>query len=385
MKSWNDEDWQAEIKRSLKQEVLPQFKKRIGTDQFISPFSVGQGSRDLQASVAGTKNFLAIQNYTELKKSGLQEWLADEDVGFRFRQLQDLMECQESFGRSVRVFLSQPFPFELTSEQEAFVEKHGNDGHFLNLGWSPLSFGLARGEILKRPFLGWEKIFHSKALQNENIQWFYLSSAPYQWAGAEPQMELAILLSLAYSVLRELKAVQVPLATAVKKISFGVAVGTDVLVESSKITALKTLWARLNELLEVNSVPEVYVLPSLRSFSGRDPWNNVMRQTLMAFSALVGGAQGFKCIPYDALNKKKNPDAVRVSTNIPLLLKKESYLSLVSNPLDGAPLFENAVDLLCHQAWTIFQEIENKGGIFETARSGWLQTELKRMAEFSTD
>jgi methylmalonyl-CoA mutase len=108
-----------------------------------------------------------------------------------------------------------------------------------------------------------------------------------------------------------------------------------------------------------------------------------MRMTLMAFAAITGGARGFKCIPYDVLNKRKTADAIRVSTNIPLILKKEGYLCQVKNPLDGGSLFSETVDVLCKSAWTAFQEIERKGGVFEAVRTGWLQTELKRAAEYS--
>jgi len=382
MWDYKAQDWQEEVKRSLKQDILPAFKKSIFSGQSVSPFSVADRQRSLQKTVVQAPAFLAIQNYLDLKSAGLEEWLADGDIGLRFRQLSDLMDTPLS--RPTSAFLSQPFAFKLDTTQRAFLESFAEKSK-LNLGWSPLSFGLTRGEILKKPFIGWEDIFSETALHKENVSWFYLSSAPYQWAGAEPHVELAVELALGHAVLQELLSLKIPIATAVNKISFGLALGTDILVESSKIVAMKLLWARLSELAGSHSpaVAEVYALPSVRLFSGRDPWNNVMRMTLMAFSSLVGGAKGFKCLPYDILNKQKSSEAIRISTNIPLILKKEAYLGSVANPLDGSSLYMESIDALCKGAWQLFQEIEKKGGVFEAVRSGWLQNEIKRSADYS--
>lgn len=375
------DDWQNEIKKSLKRQEPPEFFKNLFLDHKISPFSHSPVHEGFQR-IDNKSSFLTIQNYSDLKRGGLDEWLDLEDVGYRFRQLEDVV--QMSF-KDKSLFFSQPFPF---LPEEALLEKirdfYKNKVQ-LNLGWSPLSFGLTRGEILKKPFKGWEKIFVNQDLQLENVDWFYLSSAPYQWAGADPHMELAILLSLASSVMQELNSFGISGEMASRKITFGLSLGTDILVESSKIAALKLLWTRLNELYLDKSVDEtkIYVLPSLRYFSGRDPWNNVLRTTMMAFSAYLGGASGFKCIPYDVLNKNKSKDALRVSTNIPLLLKRESFMDKVLNPLDGAGLFDATTSKICEAAWTFFQEIEKKGGLFESVRSGWIQNEIKRNAEYA--
>ena len=113
---------------------------------------------------------------------------------------------------------------------------------------------------------------------------------------------------------------------------------------------------------------ETFAMPSLRHYSGLQPWNNIMRSVLMCSSAIVGGARGFKCIPYDALHKSKRKDAIRISTNVPLLLCEEAHLNDVLNPLDGAPLFYEAANTLCWKAWDFFKEIEKKGGVLESVR-----------------
>jgi hypothetical protein len=386
---WNytEEDWLKEVKRSLKTELDPVFAKKISGDGSISPFSKKLPNSSLQANTVTGKDFLIIQNFSDMKKAGLEEWIGQSDVGLRFRQLEDLKEfATNSQLKGKNAFLSQPFPFMFEESLKEDIGPALKNIGTLNLGWSPLSFGLTRGEILKRPFAHWENIFQQEEIHSDGVTWFYLSSAPYQWAGAEPHVELSIILSLAYDILKELDSMKLPVDLVRRKISFGLSLGTDILVESSKITALKLLWDRLGELVSnqpLEKSADVFVLPSLRQFSGRDPWNNVMRLTLMSFAAMAGGAQGFKCIPFDVLNQHKTLDAIRVSTNIPLLLKREGFLGNVMNPFDGSSLFDDSVNSLCASAWAHFQEIERKGGIFEAVRSGWLQTEIKRSGEAS--
>ncbi len=381
MWQFDQKTWENEIVSSLKKTELPRFDKKIFGNESVSPFSLGSSPEPFQ--VRGETKFLAVQNYEDLVSRGMSEWIHHADVGFRFRELMDI-QLEQSL-RHKTLFLSQPFPFLPSAEQSAKIQQLVQNGHQLHLGWSPLSFGLTRGEILKKPFANWDTIFKSSALMPDEVIWFYLSSAPYQWAGAEPHVELGVMLSLAYATLRELDAVGVPPAQTLKRFSFGLALGTDILIETSKIAALRILWQRLSEVLgqDMDLNNEIYTLPSLRFFSGRDTQNNLLRITLMALSAALGGAQGFKCIPYDALNRKKSPDAMRLSTNIPLLLKQEGFVAGVHNMLDGASLFEKTTDSICEKAWMFFQEVEKKGGLFEAVRSGWLQTELKRQEEFS--
>lgn len=379
------EAWVTEVKKSLKLEELPPFKKKISADSTIPAISLGRSSEFLQKSFSSSSSFLAIQNYTELVSGELQEWIRHPDVGLRFRQLDDIP--LDTLLVEKNLFLSQPFLFAPSEKQQeilAFIER---SKCLLNFGWSPLSFGLTRGEILKKPLKGLEKVAAVESLQTPSTKWFYLSSAPYQWAGAEPHAELGILLSVAYELLREMDACKMSLESSIQKLSFGLSLGTDVLTEPAKIVSLKLLFKKLVELLDSDATfdsPPIYAMPSLRVYSGRQPWNNLIRNVLMCSSAIIGGAQGFKCIPYDVLNKNKQRGALRESTNVPLLLSQEAHLHDVSNPLDGSPLFAQAIHALSHRAWEFFKEIEKKGGAFESVRTGWLQMELLRQSEEST-
>lgn len=377
-------DWIKEVQKSLKVETLPLFEKKISNGQSISPFSVGRSDAFFQRDTLSTDSFLAIQNYSELVSGEMRDWVQHPDVGLRFRQLDDIPQDKVLHGK--KLFLSQPYLFVPNEQQKEIIEFIENENAIVNLGWSPLSFGLTRGEILKKPLKGLDKIADCNFLRTDSSQWFYLSSAPYQWAGAEPHAELGILLSMVAEIMAEADVYKIPASMMLKKMSFGLAIGTDIVVEPAKIISLKVLMQRLVEIYDNDLdfiAPPIYAMPSLRLYSGRQPWNNLIRSVLMCSSAIIGGAQGFKCIPYDVLSSEKKKNALRESTNVPLLLRHEARLQTVHNPLDGASLYANSIEALCKMGWDFFKEIEKKGGIFEAVRTGWLQRELLRQSEDS--
>ncbi|MBY0314817.1 MAG: hypothetical protein K2Q26_04825 [Bdellovibrionales bacterium] len=383
------EQWIEDVKKALKLETAPTLLKNIVHHQHIEAVSQGISPSMYQQQTARASRFLSVQNYSDLKKSKMEEWITSPSIGLRFKQLEDAkIVLSDSAVKNKSLFLSQPFAFELSNSDNDFISASKDQVDHLNMGWSPSSFGLTRGEILKRPYKNWDVIFKNEQLHDPRVRWFYLSSASYQWAGAEAHSEIAILASLAFDTVQEFLDLGYTVDQVIPRITFGLSMGTDVLIESAKVTALKQVWLKVCELfggtLSADSI-EVYALPSLRCFSGRDPWNNIMRLTLMSFSAILGGAHGFKCIPYDVLRAQKDPEALRVSTNIPLLLTQEGVLDRVSNPFDGSPLFSQTVDVLCQQAWRAFKDIEGKGGIFEAIRSGWLQSDVRQSAERSKE
>lgn len=389
---WNyqESDWQSLVDTFLKKGKSVDLHRHLYGEKQISAFSRGVAGSLCQSVSTSKTPFLSIQNYSQLKNAELNDWITRPDVGLRFHEPKDLLKEESLHGESQRSYMfSQPYVQSMTSETaELFSELLKEHSCAIHMGWNPLAYGLTRGQILKRPFKEWEKVLAADCLHEDECRWFHLSSAPYHWAGADPRMELAVMLALAWSIIEELSYLGVPFSEAKKKINFSLSLGTDVLISSSKVAAMKLLWQRLCEAVEsegedLNS--NVYAMPSLRHFSARDPWNNIMRLTLMSFSALVGGAQGVKPLPIDILRDEQTAQSIRVSMNIPLLLQEEGGVILNKAPLNGSDLFTRTVDSICEDAWSYFQQIQNKKGIFEAIRSGWLQTELKSEAAKSRE
>jgi methylmalonyl-CoA mutase len=104
----------------------------------------------------------------------------------------------------------------------------------------------------------------------------------------------------------------------------------------------------------------------------RDPWVNMLRTTLAAFSAGVGGADTVQVQPFDVAIAGGFPGtatsfARRIARNTQLLLLEESHIGRVLDPAAGSWHVEDLTNELAAQAWKHFQDIESRGG-FAQAR-----------------
>jgi methylmalonyl-CoA mutase len=106
--------------------------------------------------------------------------------------------------------------------------------------------------------------------------------------------------------------------------------------------------------------------------SQRDPWTNMLRTTVAAFAAGVGGADTVLVQPFDSAIPGGLPGTAasfsrRMARNTQLLLLEESHLGRVLDPAGGSWFVEDLTESLAEQAWAHFQDIEGRGG-FVAAR-----------------
>jgi methylmalonyl-CoA mutase len=116
----------------------------------------------------------------------------------------------------------------------------------------------------------------------------------------------------------------------------------------------------------------LHAVTSLPMMAQRDPWVNMLRTTLAAFSAGVGGADTVQVYPFDVAIPDGFPGtaqsfARRIARNTQLLLLEESHIGRVLDPGGGSWFVEDLTEALAQQAWKHFQDIESRGG-FEAGR-----------------
>ena len=102
----------------------------------------------------------------------------------------------------------------------------------------------------------------------------------------------------------------------------------------------------------------------------RDPWVNMLRTTLAAFGAGVGGADTVLVYPFDVVIPGGFPGmatsfARRIARNTQLLLLEESHVGRVLDPAGGSWFVEDLTEQLAQQAWEHFQAIEQRGGFID--------------------
>jgi methylmalonyl-CoA mutase len=101
-----------------------------------------------------------------------------------------------------------------------------------------------------------------------------------------------------------------------------------------------------------------------------DPDANLLRNTLAAFAAAVGGADSILVHPHTAACGAPDGSARALARNIQHLLIEESDICGASDAGAGSGAIEALTDALAERAWAEFQAIEREGGIVESIRSG---------------
>lgn len=190
--------------------------------------------------------------------------------------------------------------------------------------------------------------------------------------GANASWELAGSIAAAVAYLRVFTESGMPVGRALGQISFRLAADDDQFMTIAKMRAVRQLWARVGEVV---GEPEagraiVHAETSLPMMTQRDPWVNMLRCTLAAFGAGVGGADSVLVFPFDIAIPGGFPGtarsfARRIARNTQLLLLEESHVGRVLDPAGGSWYVEDLTQQLARQAWEQFQAIEARGGFPE--------------------
>lgn len=198
-------------------------------------------------------------------------------------------------------------------------------------------------------------------------------------AGASDAQELGAAVAAGLEYLRALTGAGVDVADALGQLVFRLAATDDQFGTIAKFRAARRLWARVAEQLgapEAGNAPQ-WALTSAPMMTQRDPWVNMLRTTLAAFGAGVGGADQVTVLPFDAALPAGELDvsqafSQRMARNTQLLLLEESHLGHVQDPGAGSWYVESLTDALAGKAWEFMQELEAAGGYRAALASGLL-------------
>jgi methylmalonyl-CoA mutase len=206
---------------------------------------------------------------------------------------------------------------------------------------------------------------------------FLADGRVYHEAGASEAQELAAVLATGLSYLRGLEAAGHSLDAARRSLSFLLVADADEFLTVAKLRALRRLWARVEQACSLDPKPiRLHAETAWRMTTRRDPWVNLLRTTVAAFSAGLGGADAVTVLPFTAALGLPDAFARRIARNTQLILLDEANLARVSDPAAGAGGFEALTDALCEKAWGLFQEIEREGGILESLKGDRLQARI---------
>lgn len=202
-----------------------------------------------------------------------------------------------------------------------------------------------------------------------------VDATPYHEAGASDAQELGASLATGVAYLRALEAAGVPVADAAAQLEFRYAASADQFLTIAKLRAGRRLWARCAEVCDIPTDHRgqfQHAVTSWAMTTQRDPWVNMLRDTLACVGAGIGGADAVTVLPFDAAIGLPDPFARRIARNTQTVLIEESNLARVIDPAGGSWYVESLTTDLAVAAWRCFQEIEAAGGIAAALSSGFL-------------
>lgn len=206
-----------------------------------------------------------------------------------------------------------------------------------------------------------------------------VDTSPYHNAGATAAQDIAFAMATATKYLRKLTASGMDVATALGQIVFRMSVGTHHFLAIAKLRAVRQTWARVIEACGVTptDVPlNLHVRLSDRVLTQRDPYVNLLRNTVGVFAAGVGGATAITSVPFDQATGQSDEFSRRVARNTGLILQEEAHLHRVVDPAGGSWFLEKLTDEMAEESWKAFQEVERQGGMLAALQSGWVADQI---------
>ncbi|MGY2117636.1 methylmalonyl-CoA mutase family protein [Nocardia gipuzkoensis] len=216
------------------------------------------------------------------------------------------------------------------------------------------------------------------ARRPETVRAITVDGPVFHDAGASDAQELGAAVAAGLAYLRSLTE-SLDIADALGQLEFRLAATDDQFATIAKFRAARQLWARVAHVCgapDFGGAPQ-HAVTSAAMMSRRDPWVNMLRTTLAAFGAGIGGADTVTVLPFDSalppgeLGVSKS-FADRMARNTQLLLLEESHLGHVLDPGAGSWYVEDLTAALAAKAWEFLQEIEAAGGYLAALESGLL-------------
>jgi methylmalonyl-CoA mutase len=212
-----------------------------------------------------------------------------------------------------------------------------------------------------------------------------ISGYHMQEAGATCVQELG------FTIADGIEYVRAALATGMKvdefapRLSFFFAIGMNFFMEVAKLRAARLLWAKLMKKhfepkAEESLMLRTHCQTSGVSLTSRDPYNNVVRTTIEALAAVLGGTQSLHTNSFDEALALPTPFSAHIARNTQLVIQEETGVTRVVDPLAGSYYLESLTASLVHEAGKIIDEVEALGGMTKAVESGMPKLRIEQSA-----
>jgi methylmalonyl-CoA mutase len=193
-------------------------------------------------------------------------------------------------------------------------------------------------------------------------------------AGATAVQELAYTLADGIEYVRAAKAKGLDVDAFAPRLSFFFGIGMNFFMEVAKLRAARALWSSIMEGFGAKN-PESLMLRTHCQTSGvslteQDPYNNIVRTTIEALAAVLGGTQSLHTNSFDEAIALPTEFSARIARNTQLILQHESQVTRTVDPLGGSYYVEALTHALATHARAIIDEVEEMGGMTKAVEAG---------------
>ena len=221
--------------------------------------------------------------------------------------------------------------------------------------------------------------------------WHYISISGYhiREAGASAVQELAFTLADGFSYVELGKNAGLDVDSFAPRFSFFFNCDMDFFEEIAKFRAARRIWATvMKEKYGAKNARSMllrfHTQTSGVSLTWQQPLNNVIRTTIEALAAVLGGTQSLHTNSYDEAWALPTEDAATVALRTQQILAEETGVTDVIDPLGGSYYLEWLTNEMEEQAYVYFEKIEQLGGVLEAIKQGYIQREIANTSYHKT-
>jgi len=214
-------------------------------------------------------------------------------------------------------------------------------------------------------------------------RWNTISISGYhiREAGATAAQELAFTLANGMTYVEAAIRAGLDVDEFAPRLSFFFDVHNDFFEEIAKFRAARRIWARVMRERFGAKNPRSWMLRTHAQTAGvsltaQQPENNIVRVTLQALAAVLGGTQSLHTNSYDEALALPSEDAVRIALRTQQIIAEESGVANVVDPLAGSYYVEYLTGKLEEEAYAYFDQIEAQGGVIAAIEKGWFQQQI---------
>jgi methylmalonyl-CoA mutase len=202
-----------------------------------------------------------------------------------------------------------------------------------------------------------------------------ISGYHMQEAGATAVQELAFTIADGKEYAQAAMAAGLDIDAFAGRLSFFFAIGMNFFMEVAKLRAARKLWhgvmTELGAKDERSKMLRTHCQTSGVSLTEQDPYNNVIRTTVEALAAALGGTQSLHTNALDEAIALPTDFSARIARNTQIVLQEETGITRVVDPLGGSYYVEALTQELHDRAAELIARVDGEGGMAKAVAAGW--------------